>query len=251
VLGTNLAVIDYGGAVEIAKSRAFGEAPFLIAAANTHVVTLARHERQFRRAFDKFDIVLPDGMPLVWAMNRQLLEPLRDRVYGPTYMLHCLRQTQGERWSHAFVGGSDPMLRQLTANLTRHFPDLRIAMTYAPPFGDWPAEEDDRILDNIRRSGACFVWIGLGCPKQEFWLTRLKEKLPPSVYFAVGAAFPFHAGWVRQAPLWVQRLGLEWLFRVAVEPRRLFARYAKFNTMFPYYLLLDRKRRSGSFHGSA
>ncbi len=240
VLGTPLAATDYAGAVAQTKAWALARTgPNLIAAANTHVVTLARRDADFRRAIDAFDLVLPDGMPLVWVMNRRLATPLRDRVYGPTFMLHCLEATQGEAWSHMFIGGTDELLATLREKLLARFPQLQIAAMHSPPFGEWSAEDDGLILAAIEKSGAHFVWIGLGCPKQELWLARMKHRLPPAVYPAVGAAFAFHAGRVKQAPLWLQRIGMEWIFRLCAEPRRLWRRYFVFNTLFVFYLVKD------------
>jgi N-acetylglucosaminyldiphosphoundecaprenol N-acetyl-beta-D-mannosaminyltransferase len=183
--------------------------------------------------------VLPDGMPLVWVMNRRLTTPLRDRVYGPTFMLHCLEATQGESWKHMFIGGTDEMLAALREKLLARFPLLQITAMHSPPFGEWSAGDDERIIAVMEESGAHFVWIGLGCPKQELWLARMKHRLPPAVYPAVGAAFAFHAGRVKQAPLWLQRIGMEWLFRLCAEPRRLWRRYFVFNTLFVFYLVKD------------
>ncbi len=241
ILGVPLAVTDYTAAIQQAKAWASARASVhTIAAANTHVITLARHDDAFGPALATFDLILPDGMPLVWAMNRRLPEPLRDRVYGPTFMLRCLEATQGENWSHALVGGSDELLAALREKLATQFPGLCIALTYSPPFGNWPDTEDERIIERIRESGANFVWIGLGCPKQELWLARNKHRLPNAVYGAVGAAFAFHAGRVRQAPLWMQSAGLEWLFRLCAEPRRLWRRYLVHNSLFLFDLLRER-----------
>ncbi len=253
-LGTPLAVTDYAGAVAQARAWAGeGSGAFCIAAANTHVVALARTDPQFAAALGEFSLILPDGMPLVWAMNQRLRaegsEPLRDRVYGPTFMLHCLAATQGEEWKHLLIGGTEELLAALRTALLAKFPRLQIAGTYAPPFGPWPAEEDARILEAIRDSGARFIWIGLGCPKQELWLARHRSLLPAGVYSAVGAAFAFHAGRVRQAPLWMQRAGLEWAFRMLAEPRRLLRRYLVFNSLFAFHLgreILERRRTSSA-----
>ncbi len=240
VLGTALAVTDYAGAVEHVKEcAAEKKRALLVAAANTHVVTLARRDVHFRAAIDTFDLALPDGMPLVWVMNRRLATPLRDRVYGPTFMLRCLEATQGGEWKHMFIGGTDDLLAAMREKLLARFPKLQIAAMHSPPFGEWNAGDDARIIAEIEKSGAHFVWIGLGCPKQELWLARVKHRLPPAVYPAVGAAFAFHAGRVRQAPLWLQRIGMEWLFRLCAEPRRLWRRYFVFNTLFIFYLVKD------------
>jgi N-acetylglucosaminyldiphosphoundecaprenol N-acetyl-beta-D-mannosaminyltransferase len=241
VLGVPLAVTDYAGAVEEVKAWAAERLSVrAVAAANTHLVTLARHNPAFGEALATFDLILPDGMPLVWAMNRRLAKPLGDRVYGPTFMLHCLAATQGENWSHALIGGTDELLGTLREKLIARFPSLRIAMAYSPPFGEWSDAEDEQIIGRIRESGAGFVWIGLGCPKQELWLARNKPRLPNAVYMAVGAAFAFHAGRVRQAPLWMQSAGLEWLFRLGAEPRRLWRRYLVHNSLFLFDLLRER-----------
>lgn len=244
VLGVPLAVTDYAAAVAQAKAWALAhDRARAIAAANTHVVTLARRDPTFASGLAKFDMILPDGMPLVWAMNRRLATPLHDRVYGPTFMLRCLEATQSEEFSHYFVGGDDGLLAALVARLHEKFPALRIAGSYAPPFAPWPADEDARIVARIAESRANFVWIGLGCPKQERWLVAHLDRLAPAVYGAVGAAFAFHAGRVRQAPAWVQRAGLEWLFRLCAEPRRLWRRYLTHNSLFLAYLLRDALRR--------
>ncbi|MEA3189160.1 MAG: N-acetylglucosaminyldiphosphoundecaprenol N-acetyl-beta-D-mannosaminyltransferase [Chthoniobacter sp.] len=243
VIGTPLAVLDYEKAVAIARAWASEPAEArTIAAANTHVVTLARHDQQFGAALARFDLVLPDGMPLVWAMNRRCGVQMRDRVYGPTFMLRCLEATQDGSLQHFLLGGSDELLGTLRQRLREKFPGLQIAGVYAPPFGDWSNEEDDPIFEKIAASGAGFVWVGLGCPKQELWISRNKARLPPAVYCAVGAAFAFHAGRVRQAPAWMQNAGLEWIFRLAAEPRRLWRRYVLFNSLFLFYLTADKIR---------
>lgn len=239
VLGSALAVTDYKNAVALTQSHARGKnRAFLVAAANTHVVALARHQAQFRGALQQFDLLLPDGMPLVWCINRASRAQLRDRVYGPTFMLRAL-EASGGNFSHYLLGGSDELLGALQEKLAAKFPTLRIAGAYAPPFGQWPEDEDARILGRIAQSGADFVWIGLGCPKQELWLARNKSKLPPAVYCAVGAAFAFHAGRVPQAPAWMQDRGLEWLYRLLSEPRRLWKRYLVYNSLFAFYLAKD------------
>ena len=234
VLGCPLAVTDYAGAVALVSRWAEKKnRPYLVAAANTHVVALARHDPEFGRALEKFDLVLPDGMPLIWCINCFSGSQMKDRVYGPTFMLHGL---QAPGFSHFLLGGSKELLEMLQQKLRQKFPAIRIAGTYSPPFGLWPEDEDERMISRIQDSGAEFVWIGLGCPKQELWLARNKERLPAAIYSAVGAAFAFHAGRVKQAPNWMQRLGLEWVFRLLAEPRRLWKRYVLFNSLFLFYL---------------
>ncbi|MGZ4982663.1 MAG: WecB/TagA/CpsF family glycosyltransferase [Chthoniobacterales bacterium] len=242
VLGSPLAVLDYAGAIAIAKDWAASDGVFAVGAANTHVVSLARHDSIFCAALEKFDLLLPDGMPLVWCMNRTLPreKQMRDRVYGPSFMLRCLEATVGEPDAkHFLLGGPHSLLQNLAQRLVRQIPGLQIAGVYAPPFGEWDEEEDKRIVQNIASSGARYIWIGLGCPKQELWLARNKMRLPGGVYFTVGAAFAFHAGRVKQAPRWLQDRGLEWLYRLLSEPRRLAGRYLCYNSLFLAYLARD------------
>ncbi|MDD5350590.1 MAG: WecB/TagA/CpsF family glycosyltransferase [Chthoniobacteraceae bacterium] len=235
VLGVPLAATDYAGAVALTRAWAEDGGVHAVAAANTHLVTLARHDARFGAALARFDLVVPDGMPLIWTMNRRGAG-MRDRVYGPTLMLHALAQPGV---SHFLLGGTEPLLETLGRKLRERFPEVRIAGSYAPPFGEWTQEENARILEAIAASGARYVWVGLGCPKQELWIARHKAQLPPGVYFGVGAAFAFHAGQVRQAPAWMQKRGLEWLFRLAAEPRRLWKRYVVYNTLFALYLAAE------------
>lgn len=246
VLGSPLAVLDYAKAIALAREWSMTEGVFAVEAANTHVISMARHDTAFRHALEKFDLLLPDGMPLVWCMNHGLPREQRlpDRVYGPTFMLRLLEASSHDPTAtHFFLGGPQLLLDQLAQRLVRQMPALQIAGAYAPPFGEWDEKEDARILEMIATSGARYIWVGLGCPKQELWIARNKHRLPHGVYFAVGAAFAFHAGQVKQAPRWLQDRGLEWLYRIWSEPRRLAKRYLRYNTLFLYYLLRDKFSR--------
>ena len=243
VLGFPVARTDYTAAVNAVLAAARTSGVLTVEAANVHVLTLARHDPDFGAAIADFDLLLPDGMPLVWQLNRHRPAGgtrLRDRVYGPTFMLHCLAATAEGQGGHFLLGGTPELLSRLQENLRNRFPGVRLAGAYAPPFGGWGEEEDARICERIAASGAKLIWVGLGCPKQEYWISRNRTRLPPGVYFGIGAAFAFHAGLVRQSPAWLQGLGLEWLFRLLTEPRRLARRYFVYNSLFIYYLLRDR-----------
>lgn len=243
VLGLPLAATDYAGAVAWVKDAALSrDRPFAVSAANTHLTTLARHDKTFGNVMGEFDINFPDGMPLVWRMNRKLGqdEKLNDRVYGPTLMLEVIKATAGDdRLSHYLLGGKQSTLAKLTARLKNEFPGTNIAGTYSPPFGQWSDEENQSIRKKIEDSGANLIWVGLGCPKQERWIAAQKKLLPPGVYFGIGAAFAFHAGEVSQAPAWMQGRGLEWLYRLYAEPGRLWKRYFVYNSLFLWYSLQD------------
>ncbi|MEM6910847.1 MAG: WecB/TagA/CpsF family glycosyltransferase [Verrucomicrobiota bacterium] len=239
VLGLNIARTNYAEAAEIALRRSENkEKPFLIAAANTHLTTLARHSKSFGEAMREFDLICPDGMPLVWALNqgKKREEKLRDRVYGPELMLRVF-QASNARGSdrHFLIGGPEETLESLRRFFGERYPKAPIVGMHCPPFRKWDEADDAVVSRSVAESKANVVWIGLGCPKQELLLARIKNQLSPAAYFAVGAAFAFHAGQVPQAPRVLQRAGLEWVFRLLVEPRRLGSRYLKFNFLFCYY----------------
>ncbi|KAB2638332.1 MAG: WecB/TagA/CpsF family glycosyltransferase [Verrucomicrobia bacterium] len=241
VIGLPIAATDYAGAVGWVLERALaGEGVYAVEAANTHVAALARSNREFGQAMARFDLICPDGMPLVWAVNSRLPRGgrLKDRVYGPTLMLETLKASSGVgELRHFLLGGKATTLAKLSDEFMGRFPGAVIAGTYAPPFGEWPADEFPRICDKIRESGSNLIWVGLGCPRQEYWIAAHKDRLPPGVYFGIGAAFAFHAGELRQAPAAIQRLGLEWLYRLCMEPRRLLRRYVVFNSLFLFHIL--------------
>lgn len=247
IIGLPVAATTYAGAVEWILARALQtDRAYAVEAANTHVAALARTDEAFGAAMDRFDLICPDGMPLVWALNSKLAahQKLTDRVYGPTLMLETLKATDGRAstFKHFLLGGRQGTLDELTRNFATRFPGVAIAGTHSPPFGEWPESEFDLIAEKIRSSGANLIWVGLGCPKQEHWIAANKNRLPAGVYFGIGAAFAFHAGEVRQAPPLIQRFGLEWAYRVAMEPRRLFKRYFTYNTLFLYHLARDHMR---------
>ena len=245
IIGLPVAATSYQKAVEwILEHARLRNGAYAVEAANTHVAALARHDPAFGDAMRRFDLICPDGMPLVWAVNSRLeaSEKLQDRVYGPTLMLETLKATNGRsgEFKHFLLGGKQTTLDQLTQSFGEQFPNCFIAATHSPPFGKWPDDEFERICRKIRDSGANLIWVGLGCPKQEYWIAQHKDRLPPGVYFGIGAAFAFHAGEVSQAPALLQRIGCEWAYRLAMEPRRLFKRYFTYNPLFLYYLVRDR-----------
>lgn len=246
ILGIDVAATTYREAFEVVSEWAkVNQGARLVEAANTHVLALARHDEAFGKVMGSFDAVLPDGMPLVWVLNRRYRADLQDRVYGPTFMAKALGWSQESAHQHVrhFLLGSTPeILKTLETKFREQYPDTAIVGVYSPPFGDWDGEERAKMVKLIRASEANFVWTCFGCPKQETFLAEMKSQLPDAVYFGIGAAFAFHAGAVRQAPGWMQRLGLEWCFRLAMEPRRLFTRYLVHNTRFLWYLWADRRK---------
>ena len=243
ILGTRVAAVTRGEAATQALAWAkAGDRAYAVEAADVHAVTRGRHDAAFGEALGCFDMVCPDGMPLVWAINSRVpaARRLRERVSGAELMGALFEASQADRGlGHFLLGGSPDLLEELGGKLAARFPAARIAGVYSPPFGAWPADEFGRICGMISGSGANLVWVALGCPKQEQWIGNHKDRLPPAVYFGIGAAFAFHAGRVARAPAWCQRIGLEWAYRIWREPRRLFRRYFVHNSLFVYYRLRE------------
>ena len=184
---------------------------------------------------------VPDGMPLVWAM-RMWGAPIHTRVYGPDFFDLCFARTAELGWRHFLYGSTDATLALLQQRLHARFPQARIVGAYAPPFRPLSAAEERADADRINASSANIVWVGLGAPKQELWLQRMAPLLTAPVLVAIGAAFDFHAGTVKQAPDWMQNHGLEWLYRFIQEPRRLWQRYCYNNPLFIAAVLRERLR---------
>lgn len=249
VIGLPVAVVDYRSVIDwIFEKARLGDKAYAIEAANTHVAALAKHEAEFGEVMSKFDLICPDGMPLVWAINAELrkqnVRALSDRVYGPTLMLESIKASEGhEDLKHFFLGGAPSTLEKLEKRFSEDNPTACVVGSYSPPFGEWPADEFEKIKGLIVNSGANLIWVGLGCPKQERWIAKHKGEFPAGCYFGIGAAFAFHAGEVQQAPSWIQKSGLEWLYRLSVEPNRLYIRYLKFNSLYIKYRIMGALHR--------
>lgn len=185
-------------------------------------------------------VVNPDGMPLVWVGRRT--HPHVARVYGPDFMLYLFERT-GARFSHFFYGGAPGVADAMVRRLRERFPDLRVAGTRTPRMGLDPADPPEDDIAALNASRPDIVWIGLGHPKQDLFMHLNRARIDAPVLAAVGAAFDFHAGVAREAPAWMKRSGLQWLHRLAKEPRRLWKRYLLGNSRFVFLLLKDRLAR--------
>jgi N-acetylglucosaminyldiphosphoundecaprenol N-acetyl-beta-D-mannosaminyltransferase len=201
-----------------------------IVAANVHVVMMGYWQKQYREVLNNAALVTPDGMPLVWTM-RLLGIKNQTRVYGPDLMLAWCDRASQLKLPIYLYGATPQTLEKLKYNLKQQFPDLIIAGSHAPPFRNLTTAEEAADRIGIIASGAKVVFVGLGCPKQEYWMARQQGKLP-AVTIGVGAAFSFHSGEVSQAPRWAMQWGLEWLYRLSREPKRLWQRYLINNPIF-------------------
>jgi N-acetylglucosaminyldiphosphoundecaprenol N-acetyl-beta-D-mannosaminyltransferase len=232
LLGTRVSLIHYAGAMDWMDAMVEAGERGYVCVAPVHTVMAAQEDAALRAAVNGSSLTVPDGQPLVWAL-RALGHDLPDRVYGPTLMArYCERSaTTGVRMF--LYGGRDvAALERLERNLVDRYPGLVIAGRHVPPFRPLSEPERDAVAAEINASGADVVWVGIGVPKQEKWMATMRPRLAAPVLVGVGAAFDFHAGLVRQAPPPLQRAGLEWAFRLAMEPGRLWKRYARYNPRF-------------------
>jgi len=237
VLGTRIFRTTYDlVTLEVHSWVLAGEARY-ICIANVHVLMEAHDSAAFKKVINQADLVTPDGMPLVWMLRLKGV-PNQSRVYGPTLMLHVLEMAAKDRIPVGFYGGNTDVLDMLVNQMKSKYPDLNIAYSYSPPFRTLSNEEDDEVCRQIRDNGVRILFVGLGCPKQEIWMAGHKGKIP-AVMLGVGAAFDFLAGNIPQAPTWMQAIGLEWLFRLLHEPRRLARRYLYNNPRFVLLALAD------------
>ncbi len=204
-----------------------------------HSIMDCQSDPDLRHIFNRASMVTPDGMPVVWICN-WLGQHRTERVYGPDLLLEVCANSQANGHRHFFYGGHQGVADQLADVLQKRFPKLQVAGTYSPPFGKLSAEEDARIVDHINQCRPDIVWVGLGSPKQERWMADHVDSLPGIVQIGIGAAFDFHTGRIRQAPFWMQRSGLEWFFRLIMEPRRLWRRYLVGNSLFLFNLAMQR-----------
>jgi N-acetylglucosaminyldiphosphoundecaprenol N-acetyl-beta-D-mannosaminyltransferase len=237
ILGTGIALIDYSLARKKVIDWAFARESRYVCVANVHMVMEAYDSQEFRKIMNSADLVVSDGMPLVWMLR---LKGKKDqkRVYGPALMLQVLEAAANEGVPVGFYGSSNEVLEKLVINMKGKYPGLKVVYSFSPPYREVSVSEDQSICNEIQNTGVRILFVGLGCPKQEIWMADHKEKMN-TVMIGVGAAFDFHAGFKPQAPAWMQSLGLEWLFRLIHEPRRLAKRYLYNNPRFVVLALLD------------
>jgi N-acetylglucosaminyldiphosphoundecaprenol N-acetyl-beta-D-mannosaminyltransferase len=231
IVGTPLAVGDYEQVMDWMDETIARDDRACLTAAAVNLVMVAEEDDEARAAVAR-TLAVPDGQPLVWAL-RALGHSEATRIYGPELMArYCERSVETGVKMFLYGGRTQGALVELTLQLRRRFPGLQIVGGYSPPFRPLSADENRSIVDEINASGADVVWVGTGQPKQEKWMARMRDRLDAPLLVGVGAAFDFHAGLVPQAPAWMQSAGLEWTYRLAQEPTRLWRRYARYNPRF-------------------
>ncbi len=230
LLGMRVDATSYAETSELVLRLAEAGAGGMVCVATVHMVMEAFDDPRYQRAVNAANRVTPDGVPLVWAL-RALGIPEAERVYGPTLLPEVCARAAERGIAVGFYGGRPEVLDALVERLITRHPRLRVGFAASPPFRALEPHEERETLEAIRASGTQILFVGLGCPKQERWMAAHREALP-CVMLGVGAAFDFNAGAKRQAPAWIQAAGLEWLFRLACEPRRLWHRYLWHNPRF-------------------
>jgi len=212
--------------------------PTYVVVACVNDIMHAHRNPVLRRVTNAAGMVTPDGMPLVF-LSRWMGYPHVDRVYGPDLMLAVSAMMAERGYSSYYYGGAEGVPEMLAEKMSARFPGLKIAGTYSPPFRSLIREEDEAIVEQINAANPDVIWVALGCPKQTIWMAEHRPRLKAPVLIGVGAAFDFHTGRIPQAPRWMQRRALEWLFRLGTEPRRLWRRYLISNPLFVLYVALQ------------
>lgn len=241
VLGVHVSAINMEMARAAVRAWVGNGERHYVCVTGVHGVMESQRDPELAEIHNLSGMTTPDGMPMVWA-GKYAGADWMSRVYGPDLMLEVLAEAEEKGWSSFFYGGAPEVPELLVAKLVERFPGLKVAGTYSPPYRELTDAEVSDVADMINGSGATLVWVGLSTPKQERWMAQFRPLLNGSVLFGVGAAFDFHAGRVSQAPAWIQRAGLEWLYRLAKEPRRLWRRYLTNNPRFVFSVLRRRPR---------
>ncbi len=244
ILGMRVDLTSYDDATEriLAWAEA-GESRYVCVAAVNNVMR-AHDDPAFARIMNEADLVTPDGMPLVWGLRRLGL-PSATRVYGPDLTPHVLSEAETRGVPVGFFGGAPGVLDRLLGEVRRRWPRIDVAYAWSPPFRELTEREDEEVVAAIDASGARILFVGLGCPKQEAWMAAHRGRVRAAMV-GVGAAFDFLAGQKLQAPRLMQRVGLEWLFRLVTEPRRLMRRYVVQNPRFAALFAAQLLRGGGS-----
>jgi N-acetylglucosaminyldiphosphoundecaprenol N-acetyl-beta-D-mannosaminyltransferase len=232
VLGIGISVLDQDRAREFLFDAVRNGKRGYVTVTGVHGVTEAQRDPALKDIFNQALLVTPDGMPMVWMGKLQKHSSIR-RVYGPDLVLNLCEHSRASDFSHFFFGGKPGVAEELARVLQTRFPGLRVAGTFSPPFGPLSKEESHALANKVKETRPDFFWVGLSTPKQEFFMAEYLSTLPDAkIFIGVGAAFDLLTGRIPQAPRWMQRIGLEWLFRLIQEPKRLWKRYLVNNPLF-------------------
>lgn len=238
ILGVGVCAINMNMALEIIEGWIERRERQYVCVTGVHGIMESQRNENLRRIHNRAGLVTPDGMPLMWLCRLRGFRHV-DRVYGPDLMLALCERSVTMGYRHFFYGGENGVPELLATLLKKRFPGLQVVGTFSPPFRPLTLEEDERIVQIINEAEPDIVWVGLGTPKQELWMAEHRERLKAPVLIGVGAAFDFLSGRKPQAPKWMQRSGLEWLFRLVNEPKRLWKRNLVNNPTFLILMILQ------------
>jgi N-acetylglucosaminyldiphosphoundecaprenol N-acetyl-beta-D-mannosaminyltransferase len=239
VLGVGISAINIPLAVSTVDGWIARGEQHHVCVTGVHGVMESQSDPTLREIHNRAGLVTPDGMPMVW-LSRLSGHRHVEQVCGRDLMYAICEQSERMGYRHFFYGGADGVPELLAERLKERFPRLQVVGTYSPPFRPLTEEEDEEIVRMINEAEPDIVWIGLSTPKQERWMSAHRDRVRAPVMFGVGAAFDFHAGLLKQAPRWMQRVGLEWFYRLLMEPRRLWRRYLTNNPVFVWRIFLQR-----------
>jgi N-acetylglucosaminyldiphosphoundecaprenol N-acetyl-beta-D-mannosaminyltransferase len=245
VLGVHLSAVDMDGALGEITGWIEERRRHYVCVTGVHGVMEAQRDESLRLIHNRSGLTTPDGMPMVWAGRWAGYRHVR-RVYGPDLMIALSERAAQRGWRCYLFGGKEGVADLTASRLVKAFPELSVVGTHSPPFRPLTDAEDSALVERINGANPDIVWVGLSTPKQERWMAAHLQKLTAPVLIGVGAAFDIHAGVVRQAPLWMQHSGLEWLFRTGTEPRRLARRYLSNNPRFVIRVLRRPPRPVGA-----
>lgn len=236
-MGLNIPLIDYAYTLELFKHWIASRESHQVCTANVHTVVTSLSDHKLRDINNQ-SLVTMDGLPLVWYARAVHGANIKERVSGPDLMLRCLDEGRSYGWTHFFLGGKEAVLTDLVSAMQLRFPGVNIVDWLSPSFQPLSSEEDEQLVAMINSHQPDFLWVCLGAPKQEKWIAEHLSRIHVPVQIGVGAAFDFHSGHVRRAPVWMQKAGLEWFFRM-LQDRRLVKRYFLTNPIFLALFLRD------------
>lgn len=238
ILGVNINVTNMKDTVEILTNNLDRIRGNYICVSNVHTTVMSYENKHYKNVQNSGFMALPDGKPLSIVSKKRGFKNA-ERVTGPDLMEEVFKISEARGYTHYFYGSTEDTLSALKVKLNQKYPMLKVAGMYSPPFRKLTKEEDETIVKNINKESPDFIWIGLGAPKQELWMYEHKDILN-GLMVGVGAGFDYHAGNISRAPKWMQRMSLEWLYRLLQDPKRLFKRYFCYNTKYLYLILKNK-----------
>ena len=247
LLKTDVSAVNLEKAVAFIQQLVTGKGREYICVAPVSTVVRCHDDPDYRQVVNKAALVTPDGMPVVWAGRFAGYQQV-SRTYGPDLMRAVCAAGLGRGSRHYLYGGTEKVSAVLAEQLQKEYPGISITGRKAPPFRELTPAEEDQTIAEINSAAPDIVWVGLGSPKQDFWMGRVRDRINAPVMVGVGAAFDFLSGYKRQAPRWMQRSGLEWLYRLCCEPRRLWKRYVFGNSRFIFLLAMRGARKLLKIH---